>query len=300
MQILDTPEAVRSLSESWRREGRLIGFVPTMGALHEGHLSLVRRAREECDRLFASIFVNPLQFEARDDLERYERPFDRDSRLLRETGCDALFAPSVEAMYGAPASGEGRLVQTFVEVKELGEILEGAVRPGHFRGVATIVAKLFNIGVPHRAYFGEKDYQQLKVIEQMVRDLFFDVELVPGPTVREKDGLALSRRNVVLHEEGTGARHGHVGPGLGQHHRQVGGLGLYREGYTYAEALEAAVLQVFVPDGVQDRRVTGGPVYLSVPIRGEGRVSYDGSALHDLLPNRRAPSRRLLTTLYCL
>src|SRR5919107_1543403 len=130
MHILDTPEAMRSLSESWRREGRLIGFVPTMGALHEGHLSLVRRAREECDRLFASIFVNPLQFEARDDLERYERPFDRDSRLLRETGCDALFAPSVEAMYGAPASGEGRLVQTFVEVKELGEILEGAVRPG--------------------------------------------------------------------------------------------------------------------------------------------------------------------------
>ena len=198
MQILDTPEAMRSLSESWRREGRLIGFVPTMGALHEGHLSLVRRAREECDKLFASIFVNPLQFEARDDLERYERPFDRDSRLLRETGCDALFAPSVEAMYGAPASGEGRLVQTFVEVKELGEILEGAVRPGHFRGVATIVAKLFNIGVPHRAYFGEKDYQQLKVIEQMVRDLFFDVELVPGPTVREKDGLALSSRNARL------------------------------------------------------------------------------------------------------
>src|SRR5215207_799051 len=191
MQILDTPEAMRSLSESWRREGRLIGFVPTMGALHEGHLSLVRRAREECDRLFASIFVNPLQFEARDDLERYERPFDRDSRLLRETGCDALFAPSVEAMYGAPTSGEGRLVQTFVEVKELGEILEGAVRPGHFRGVATIVAKLFNIGVPHRAYFGEKDYQQLRVIEQMVRDLFFDVEIVPGPTVREEDGAAL-------------------------------------------------------------------------------------------------------------
>src|SRR5215212_427257 len=202
MHILDTPEAMRSLSESWRREGRLIGFVPTMGALHEGHLSLVRRAREECDRLFASIFVNPLQFEARDDLERYERPFDRDSRLLRETGCDALFAPSVEAMYGAPASGEGRLVQTFVEVKELGEILEGAVRPGHFRGVATIVAKLFNIGVPHRAYFGEKDYQQLKVIGQMVRDLFFDVEIVPGPTVREEAAVLFrALREGVAHVE---------------------------------------------------------------------------------------------------
>jgi pantoate--beta-alanine ligase len=198
MQILDTPEAMRALSESWRREGQHIGFVPTMGALHEGHLSLVRTAREECDRLVASIFVNPLQFEARVDLDRYERPFDRDSRLLRETGCDALFAPSVEAMYGAPTCGEGRFVQTFVEVKELGEILEGAVRPGHFRGVATIVAKLFNIVGPQRAYFGEKDYQQLKVIEQMVRGLFFDVEIVPGPTVREEDGLAMSSRNARL------------------------------------------------------------------------------------------------------
>jgi len=198
MQILDTPEAMRALSESWRREGRIVGFVPTMGALHEGHLSLVHTARKECERLVASIFVNPLQFEARVDLERYERPFDRDSRLLGETGCDALFAPSVEAMYGAPSSGEGRFAQTFVEVKELGEILEGAVRPGHFRGVATIVAKLFNIVGPHRAYFGEKDYQQLKVIEQMVRDLFFDVEVVPGPTVREKDGLAMSSRNARL------------------------------------------------------------------------------------------------------
>src|SRR3712207_6543235 len=189
---------MRALSESWRREGQVIGFVPTMGALHEGHLSLVRTARKECERLVASIFVNPLQFEARVDLERYERPFDRDSRLLGETGCDALFAPSVEAIYGAPSSGEGRFAQTFVEVKELGEILEGAVRPGHFRGVATIVAKLFNIVGPHRAYFGEKDYQQLKVIEQMVRDLFFDVEVVPGPTVREKDGLAMSSRNARL------------------------------------------------------------------------------------------------------
>jgi pantoate--beta-alanine ligase len=198
MQILDTPEAMRTLSESWRREGRRVGFVPTMGALHEGHLSLVHAAREECDRLVASIFVNPLQFEVREDLERYGRPFDRDSRLLCEAGCDALFAPSVEAMYGAPTSGKARFVQTFVEVKELGEVLEGATRPGHFRGVATIVAKLFNIVGPQRAYFGEKDYQQLKVIEQMVRDLFFDVEIIPGPTVREEDGLAMSSRNARL------------------------------------------------------------------------------------------------------
>jgi len=198
MQVLDTPQTMRSLSESWRREGQLVGFVPTMGALHEGHLSLVHAAREECDRIVASIFVNPLQFQAREDLEKYERPFDRDSRLLREVGCDALFAPPVEAMYDVRTSGEDRCAQTFVEVKEIGEILEGAVRPGHFRGVATIVAKLFNVVSPQRAYFGEKDYQQLKVIEQMVRDLFFDVEIVPGPTVREEDGLAMSSRNARL------------------------------------------------------------------------------------------------------
>ena len=190
MRIVETPEEMQALSGSWRREGRTVGFVPTMGALHEGHLSLVRAARAQNDLLVASIFVNPLQFGSREDLDKYERPFERDSRLLEEAGCDVLFAPSTEAMYGGS--------QTVVEAGELGRVLEGEIRPGHFRGVATIVAKLFNVVAPGRAYFGEKDYQQLKVIEGMVRDLFFDVEIVPGPTVREPDGLAMSSRNSRL------------------------------------------------------------------------------------------------------
>ncbi len=198
MRIVDTPEAMQLLSRSWRHDEQLVGFVPTMGALHDGHLSLARAAREQCDRFVASIFVNPLQFEAREDLEKYERPFDRDCRLLREAGCDAVFAPSVEAMYGARTTGSARPARTFVEVEGLGGVLEGKTRPGHFRGVATIVTKLFSIVGPQRAYFGEKDYQQLKVIEQMVRDLFLDVEIVPCPTVREEDGLALSTRNARL------------------------------------------------------------------------------------------------------
>ena len=196
MRIVETPEEMQALSREWRRGGRTVGFVPTMGALHEGHLSLARAARTENDVFVASIFVNPLQFGSREDLDKYERPFERDSRRLEEAGCDVLFAPSTEAMYGAGERGSAS--QTVVEVGELGGVLEGAVRPGHFRGVATIVAKLFNVVAPSRAYFGEKDYQQLKVIQGMVRDLFFDVEVVPGPTVREPDGLAMSSRNSRL------------------------------------------------------------------------------------------------------
>ena len=196
MRIIETPQEMQALSRFWRREGRTIGFVPTMGALHEGHLSLARAARADNDVLVASIFVNPLQFGSQDDLDKYERPFERDGRLLEEIGCDVLFAPSTEAMYGAGTERGGS--RTVVEVGELGEVLEGAARPGHFRGVATVVAKLFNVVAPDRAYFGEKDYQQLKVIQGMVRDLFFDVEVVPGPTVREPDGLAMSSRNSRL------------------------------------------------------------------------------------------------------
>ena len=198
MRIVETPEEMQALSRGWRRRGRTVGFVPTMGALHEGHLSLARAARAENDVFVASIFVNPLQFGSREDLDKYERPFERDSRRLEEAGCDVLFAPSTEAMYGSGNRGGS---QTVVEVGELGRVLEGAVRPGHFRGVATVVAKLFNVVAPGRAYFGEKDYQQLKVIQQMVRDLFFDVEVVPGSTVREPDGLAMSSRNARLSPE---------------------------------------------------------------------------------------------------
>ena len=198
MRIVETPREMQALSRDWRREGRVVGLVPTMGALHDGHLSLARAARDESDVFVASIFVNPLQFGSTEDLEKYERPFERDSRLLEEAGCDVLFAPSTEDMYGTNRGGEA---QTVIEVGEVGGLLEGAVRPGHFRGVATIVSKLFNVVAPNRAYFGEKDYQQLKVIEQMVRDLFFDVEVVPGPTVRESDGLAMSSRNSRLSQE---------------------------------------------------------------------------------------------------
>ena len=199
MRIVETPEEMQALGRLWRREGRAVGFVPTMGALHEGHLSLAHAARAENDVFVASIFVNPLQFGSQQDLDKYERPFERDSRRLEEAGCDVLFAPSTEDMYGA--RGDRDDSQTVVEVGELAGVLEGAVRPGHFRGVATIVAKLFNVVGPDRAYFGEKDYQQLKVIQGMVRDLFFDVEVVPGPTVREPDGLAMSSRNARLSTE---------------------------------------------------------------------------------------------------
>jgi len=197
VKVLEEPGEMRALAEAWRRGDLSVGLVPTMGALHAGHLSLVRRAREECDRVAVSIFVNPLQFGSAADLARYERPFGKDRSLLEEAGCDALFAPTVEAMYG-PGGGQP---QTTVEVGRLGEVLEGAVRPGHFRGVATVVSKLFNVAVPHRAYFGEKDYQQLKVVEGLVRDLLFGVEIVPCPTVREPDGLAMSSRNGRLSPE---------------------------------------------------------------------------------------------------
>jgi pantoate--beta-alanine ligase len=202
MKILEKPEAMQKLSEGWRAEGLTVGLVPTMGALHDGHLSLIRRARAACDRVVVSIFVNPTQFGRGDDFETYSRPFERDSALLDEEGCDAIFAPTVEAMYGGSSldlspSGE----RAYVEAGGLGEIWEGEARPGHMRGVATVVAMLFNIARPHRAYFGEKDYQQLKVIERLVRNLFFGIEIVPCPTVREPDGLAMSSRNANLSPE---------------------------------------------------------------------------------------------------
>jgi pantoate--beta-alanine ligase len=197
MEIIEAPREMQALVARWRCEGETIGFVPTMGALHEGHLSLARVARQECSKFVASVFVNPTQFGPSEDLERYPRPFERDSQLLQEAGCDAIFAPTVGSMYGGDGHGE-QDARTFVEVSKLSNIWEGAVRPGHLRGVATVVTMLFNILSPHRAYFGEKDYQQLKVIERMVHDLHFDLTLVPCPTVREPDGLAMSSRNAYL------------------------------------------------------------------------------------------------------
>jgi pantoate--beta-alanine ligase len=171
-----------------------IGLVPTMGALHEGHVALLRAAREENETLVMSLFVNPAQFADGADLARYPRDEERDVALARDEGVDLVFAPSAEEMYP-----EG--FQTWVEVTELGSILEGEFRPGHFRGVATVVLKLFSVTRPDRAYFGQKDAQQVEVIRRMIRDLALEIELRVVPTVRHADGLALSSRNALLSPE---------------------------------------------------------------------------------------------------
>jgi pantoate--beta-alanine ligase len=188
---VDTIAAMRRLSREARARGESLGLVPTMGALHAGHLALIARARAECDRVAVSLFVNPIQFNQAADLQQYPRTFATDLEACRQAGVDWLFAPSAEEMY------PGKVV-TYVHVEELTEGLCGAFRPGHFRGVATVVAKLFHIVEPDRAYFGEKDFQQLAVIRRMVRDLDFAVEIVPVETVREPDGLAMSSRNALL------------------------------------------------------------------------------------------------------
>jgi pantoate--beta-alanine ligase len=185
---------MRSASRAVRREGRRLGFVPTMGALHEGHLSLVRAAKTACDVVAASIFVNPTQFGPNEDLVKYPRSFDRDCELLEREGVELLFAPSVEEMYPAGAV-------TWVTVGGLSERLDGRSRPGHFRGVTTVVAKLFNIVEPDAAFLGQKDAAQVAIIRRMVRDLDLPVEIVVGPIVREADGLAMSSRNAYLDPE---------------------------------------------------------------------------------------------------
>lgn len=173
--------------------GGTVGLVPTMGYLHEGHLSLIRRARQQCEHVVVTIFVNPTQFGPREDLSRYPRDLDRDMKLI-EPYTDLLWTPTAEIMYP-----QG--YQTWVEVEAMTHPLEGAMRPGHFRGVTTVVAKLFNAVQPHKAYFGQKDAQQAAVLSQMVRDLNFPLEMVVCPTAREPDGLAMSSRNVYLDPE---------------------------------------------------------------------------------------------------
>lgn len=171
-----------------------VGLVPTMGYLHEGHLSLIRRAKEECDHVVVSIFVNPTQFGPKEDLSKYPRDLDRDLSLIEPLGTDLVWMPSAEVMYP-------KGYQTWVEVEAITSPLEGAMRPGHFRGVTTVVAKLFNAIQPHKAYFGQKDAQQAAVIRRMTFDLNFPIEIVVCPTVREADGLAMSSRNVYLDPE---------------------------------------------------------------------------------------------------
>ena len=189
--IVEKVKDMKKLSEKYLKENKTIGFVPTMGFLHEGHLSLVRRAREENDIVVVSIFVNPTQFGPNEDYESYPRDFERDVKLLKELNVDVVFHPPVEEMYPKDFS-------TYVEETKLSRYLCGKSRPGHFRGVCTIVTKLFNIVRPTRAYFGQKDAQQFRVIKRMVRDLNMDVELVECPIVREHDGLAMSSRNIYL------------------------------------------------------------------------------------------------------
>jgi len=194
MQIIAEPRRMQQLAEETRRAGRSIGVVPTMGALHAGHLSLLRRCRAESDLAVMTLFVNPLQFDRKDDLARYPRDQDRDARLAREAGVDVIYTPTPEAMYPAGYA-------TYVTVEGLADRWEGATRPGHFRGVATVCTKLFTACRPHRAYFGQKDYQQTLVMRRLVTDLDLGLELVVLPTVREADGLALSSRNVLLTPE---------------------------------------------------------------------------------------------------
>lgn len=194
MQTFKTITDLRAALANHRKTGQSIGFVPTMGYLHVGHMELVRQARINNDIVVVSIFVNPLQFAPTEDLTRYPRDLPRDSQMLSEGSVDYLFAPEVSDMYPQP-------METIVDVPKLGSQLEGSVRPGHFAGVATVVNKLFNIVQPDRAYFGEKDFQQLLVIKRMVSDLAQPVEVIGCPTIREADGLACSSRNVYLSRE---------------------------------------------------------------------------------------------------
>ncbi|MBI2705774.1 MAG: pantoate--beta-alanine ligase [Actinobacteria bacterium] len=191
MDVVDTIVAFRSRLDDARHHGRHVGLVPTMGYLHEGHVSHMRRSATENDLTAVTIFVNPLQFGANEDLASYPRDLGRDAKLCEGAGVDLIFAPPVEEMYPEP-------MLTTVSVDEVSQRMEGRARPTHFAGVATVVSKLFNIAGPCRAYFGEKDYQQLAVVRKLARDLSFPVEVIGGPTVRELDGLAMSSRNVYL------------------------------------------------------------------------------------------------------
>ncbi len=194
MEITGVIEEVRKQVKEWRRQGLTVGLVPTMGYLHEGHRSLIDRAVAENDKVVVSDFVNPIQFGVNEDLATYPRDIEADKKLCEQAGADLIFHPEVEEMYAPDFS-------TYVEMQKVSEGLCGKTRPTHFRGVCTVVCKLFNIVMPDRAYFGQKDAQQMAVIRRMVRDLDMDIEIVGCPIIREKDGLAKSSRNTYLNEE---------------------------------------------------------------------------------------------------
>ena len=194
MQTVKTINEVREIVSAWRKEGLSVGLVPTMGFLHEGHQSLIRKSAEQCDRTVVSVFVNPIQFGPNEDLEAYPRDLERDKRKVTEAGGDLIFNPEPAEMYPGHFT-------SFIDTTETTELLCGAVRPIHFRGVCTVVGKLFNIVQPDRAYFGQKDAQQLATIKRFVRDLNFPIEIVPCPIIREDDGLAKSSRNTYLNPD---------------------------------------------------------------------------------------------------
>jgi len=194
MEIIRTISWMKETVQQARADNHVIGFIPTMGALHEGHISLIRRARTECSRVYASIFLNPTQFGPNEDLSKYPRTFAADVEKLTAAGVDVLFAPDAKGIYPAE-------FRTYVTVEGLSDRLEGQSRPGHFRGVATVVLKLFEIVQPHFAFFGRKDAQQVRILQQMASDLNLNTEIVVCPIVREADGLALSSRNAYLNSE---------------------------------------------------------------------------------------------------
>lgn len=194
MEIIRIPRIMQDTSKGHVLHGRTIGFVPTMGALHEGHLSLVRRAKQENDITVVSIFINPIQFGPSEDFHKYPRDIEGDTERLQKEDADIIFLPEISSMYPEK-------FLTYVEVEKVSERLCGAFRPGHFKGVATVVTKLLNIVRPTRAYFGQKDFQQAIIIKQLVKDLDMDVDIVICPTVREQDGLAMSSRNAYLDEK---------------------------------------------------------------------------------------------------
>jgi pantoate--beta-alanine ligase len=250
MRICTTIAEARAASRAARASGKRLGLVPTMGALHDGHLALVRAARAQCESVAVSLFVNPTQFSPSEDLSKYPRQFDRDRQLLEEEGVDILFAPAVKEIYRDNQAPGGEVLQddaTWVSVEGLSERLDGRSRPGHFRGVTTIVAKLFHIIEPAAAFFGQKDAAQLAIIRRMVRDLDFPVEIVACPIVREADGLAMSSRNAYLNAEDR-ARALVLHRALDQAHQK------FQAGERSAAQLIAAAREVFAsqPEVVLD------------------------------------------------
>jgi pantoate--beta-alanine ligase len=239
MNVLRSVDAMRKACRGLKYDGGVLGLVPTMGALHEGHLSLVSRALAECDGVAVSIFVNPMQFGVGEDYDVYPRAFEQDCAELEAAGVHLVFAPSVAGMYPGGLSSLG--ANTFIEVPQIGERLDGISRPGHFRGVATIVAKLLNITGADRAYFGQKDAAQVAVLQAMVHDLNFGVQIVVCPTIRDRDGLALSSRNRSLDPEDRQ-------PALTLHRAIEAANDLLMAGETNAVALRAAMLDALAAD----------------------------------------------------